>query len=464
MLEFKPIKIEEIPIYAKFYKGSGVCICEKTLSCKSIWKILQSEIAVSHDCLIIKNNYPGMGITFDYPLPAEGGDTEAALGEIEGYCLKNGIKLCFSALRRKEMAMLAKRFPFFKTRINRNYSDYIYSGEDMRSFSGKKYAGQRNHINKFLSKYPQAKFRKLENFEKETVLKFMNEWKKTVLPTKINSAKNEFKLILSFVSSINFDDYCTGCVEVEGKIIAVSFAEKVFDTLVIHVEKALHNYEGVNVFMVREFANFYNTPYINREDDSGVEGLRISKMQYKPIYLADKYFMQIENELSMLKSVPTIKTENLTLSGIKRTDAEEYYALCVDENLNKYWGYDYKKDLKGELYTEYFYDVAKRDEKNKTCLNFALKLDGKFIGETVLFEFDNHGTCKLGVRILPEFGGHGYGKEAFYGTMKWALYGLGMRKIKSSCYKENYPSLKLHRELMRQTGEDNERFYFEREY
>ena len=464
MLEFRPVITEEIINFAKYYKGTGVCICEKTLSCKSIWKILQPEIAVSHGCLIIKNRYPGMGITFDYPLPAEGGDAEAALGDIEEYCLKNGIKLCFSALKRKEMALLAKRFPFFKSSINRNYSDYIYSGEEMRNFNGKKYAGQRNHINKFLSKYPQAKFRKLANSEKDDVLKFMDVWAKTVLPSKVASAKKEFKLIYDFIKRINFDDYCTGCVEIDGKIVSIALAETVYDTLVIHIEKALHFYEGVNVFMVREFANFYKTQYINREDDSGIEGLRISKMQYKPLYLADKYFMQINNELSLLKSVPKIKTENLTLTAIKKTDAGDYFKLCTDEKLNKYWGYDYKEDLKVELYPEYFYDVAKRDEKNKMCLNFAVRLNDKFIGETVLFEFDNHGACKLGVRILPEFFGHGYGKEAFYGTMKWALYGLGMRKIKSSCYKENYPSLKLHKELMRQTGEDNERFYFEREY
>ena len=123
-----------------------------------------------------------------------------------------------------------------------------------------------------------------------------------------------------------------------------------------------------------------------------------------------------------------------------------------------------QKDLDEELTVDYFLKVARRDFKNRACINFAIRLNGEFIGETVLFNFDGKGACELGVRILRDYDGRGYGKEAFISTMRWALYYLGMSKIKSSCYVANIPSLKMHEELMKKTGFDGEKNYYERNF
>ena len=80
----------------------------------------------------------------------------------------------------------------------------------------------------------------------------------------------------------------------------------------------------------------------------------------------------------------------------------------------------------------------------------------------MLFEFNRRGECKLGVRILTEYDGNGYGGEAFERTMKFAMYELGIKKVKSSCYKENHASVKMHEKLMKRVGEDEEKYYYER--
>ena len=464
MLEFVSVGTKPTSFFKRFYQGEGVCICDKTVTCKKMWEGFGTSYAIACGCLILKNDSEFWGTAFDFPLKGEDGDVCGALEKIEDYCAEKGIKLRYCCLNTEQTAVLAARYSSFSCVNDRNYRDYIYSAAEMGSFRGKKYAGQRNHINKFLAAYPTAVFRSATNDDREKIFGFLKEWKETVLPDKSEGAANEYEKAVKFLEKADLNDFETGCVETDGKIIAFCLGEKVFGSTVIHIEKALHRYEGVNVFMVREFAAKCGTEFINREDDAATEGLRISKMQYHPLRLEPEFVMTVNNEAAKLSRIPTLKSERLTLGAIRKKETEEYYRLCTDDELNKYWGYDYRADLTGELTKDYFYNVAKTDFSNRTAVNFAIRKDGTFIGETVVYEFDFRGDCKVGVRILPEYAGHGYGKEAFERTVEFALYGLGVRKTLSSCYKENAPSVAMHNALMKKTGADEERFYYEREY
>ena len=77
----------------------------------------------------------------------------------------------------------------------------------------------------------------------------------------------------------------TGALRVDGKIIAFTFGSSINqDTFDIHVEKADISYEGAFAMINREFAKRIpeQYTYINREEDLGLEGLRKSKLSYKP--------------------------------------------------------------------------------------------------------------------------------------------------------------------------------------
>lgn len=464
MLTFHDVTERPLFFFMPYYNSADVTLCAKSIVTKKIWTAFHASYAISNGCLIVKNDSEFVGTFFDYPLAGENGDVEKALQEIEDYCLQNYIKLCYGCLNEKEKEALSVRYENYEVVSHRNYLDYIYEGEALRTFVGKKYAGQRNHINKFLSLYPSAKFVRLTNADKADVKRMLNEWKRVELVKKDKGAAYEFSLGIKYIMQEDFSCYSVGGVRVDNKLVAFCFASVEGNTTIIHFEKALHEYEGVNVYLVREFAKAFPTKYVNREDDSGERGLRISKMQYHPLRLEPECFFNVNNELSYIKRIPTLRSERLLLTPMKEEDAEDYYRLYTDEERNKYWGYDYKKDFTGELTQDVFYKAAKRDFKERMGLNFAIRLDGEFIGETVLFEFDCKGECKLGVRILPEYDGRGYGKEAFNRTLLFALYELGIRRLRSSCYKANAPSVKMHDELMRKTGEDSEKYYYVREY
>ena len=93
-------------------------------------------------------------------------------------------------------------------------------------------------------------------------------------------------------------------------------------------------------------------------------------------------------------------------------------------------------------------------------MNLAIRYKGRFAGEVILYDFDFCGTCEIGVRILPEFDRRGIGKEAMNAFAEYAIYSLGIDKVRAKCFKENQPSKRMLSAIMNKAGEDEEFYYF----
>ena len=83
-----------------------------------------------------------------------------------------------------------------------------------------------------------------------------------------------------------------GVLTVQNEIVAFTFGEKLNDnTFCTHVEKAYGDirgaYQMINRELARQLSDKYE--YINREDDTGSEGLRNAKLSYHPHRLIIKY-------------------------------------------------------------------------------------------------------------------------------------------------------------------------------
>ncbi|MBQ9481030.1 MAG: DUF2156 domain-containing protein, partial [Clostridia bacterium] len=135
-------------------------------------------------------------------------------------------------------------------------------------------------------------------------------------------------------------------VEAEGAMIAYTLGEKCGKTHIIHIEKALRKYEGAYPFTANAFAKTTSAEYINREDDSGDEGLRTSKLQYHPIEILNKYTVSVLSPQDKIGALPALTVGDLTLSALASSDARRYFDLNTDDENNKFWGYDYRKDIK----------------------------------------------------------------------------------------------------------------------
>ena len=58
-----------------------------------------------------------------------------------------------------------------------------------------------------------------------------------------------------------------------------------------------------------------------------------------------------------IKSPVFIETDRLTITDIQEPDKDLYAKIYLDDDLNKWWGYDYRTDLNGENPTpNYFFN------------------------------------------------------------------------------------------------------------
>ena len=465
MYQFQPIRQQDASRLRKYYENCNYGLCEYSVGTKLMWrKALQPAWAEIAGCLVVRYINDGKW-SFDYPVPGPEGDESAALEAIEACCMEAGVSPSFFIVPESKVCSLMTRYPYLQTSDYRAWRDYIYYREDLQLFAGRRYSGQRNHIKKFRTQWPNAEFRPLTAKDDAVIQQFWQDYEAEFPKGNNAKALGELKLAKQMLKMLNKSYFIGGGMFDGEKLIALSMAEQCGDTLIIHIEKALYSYTGVYPTLVQEFAIAYggSCRWINREDDAGDRGLRTSKLQYGPAHLGSKYCFDAQNELQRnLKAIPELKTERLTLSALTEEDIPAYNALVLDGERNRWWGYDDVGGLGGPVEERSFFEVAQRDFEARQAVNFAVRLDGKLIGEAVLYRFDCKGGAELGCRIDSAYAGHGYGTEAFAAVADWGLYKLQLNRVVAKCYKENEASYKMLSSCMRKKSEDETFFYFEK--
>lgn len=464
MLNYQTVTQRSAAKLRKYYENCDYRLCEYSLGTKLMWKeVLHPEWAEAAGCLIVRNEFQGRKV-YDYPVAGPGGDIDAALTLIEQDCFEAGIPLGISIVPESKSVHLLHRYPYVHVYNIRTWNDYVYHSDSLSNFAGRKYSKQRNHIHKFEKVCPGAVFRKLTKADMPLIEQFWEDYDKEFPKDNQKGAVKELKnakRLLKMVEKPYFR--CGGLFDGE-KMIALALGEKCGETMIVHIEKALYSYEGVYPAFVMAFAKAFGSDvsYINREDDAADRGLRMSKLQYLPAYLAPKYVFRPYNDLQEhVHEIPTLTTERLTLDAITPDDIDRYNEIVLDQERNRWWGYDDVGSLKEPLGRNSFYDVAMEDFRRHNAINFAVRLNGEMIGEAVLYNFDFRGGAELGCRIASQYAGYGYGSEAYQAVIRWALYTVHMVRIVGKCFLENEASYKMLSASMHKTGKDDTYYYFE---
>lgn len=173
----------------------------------------------------------------------------------------------------------------------RDYCDYLYDAEDIKTLAGRRFSGQRNHINKFRALYPAARFEPIGEGNLSAALAFCRDYFENY-GKKTDVSDYEYAALCYQLEHWEAYGQCGGLLLDGDRAIAISAGEVVGDTLIVHTEKADIRYAGVYPMMVKSFANAFATEgvrYINREEDLGDGGLRTSKLSYHPVALLEKF-------------------------------------------------------------------------------------------------------------------------------------------------------------------------------
>ncbi|MBQ7348543.1 MAG: GNAT family N-acetyltransferase [Clostridia bacterium] len=444
----------------KYLEQSKISFCDISTGVKYMWRDdFVNSYAVFDDTLILRETCADYSGAFYYPM---GKNVSGALEKIEEFCKKNNQPLIFCCIDNVTAAELSKRYAHTEIYNDRAWSDYIYNANDFCTYSGKRFSGQRNHVNKFKKAYPDYRVKTLSKSDFPKIKLFLNEFERGT-DFSAWSEREEQNKVYDYVENFEALGQIGAYLEVDGKIVAFSVGEQIGNTLIVHVEKGLKSYDGVYPTMAQEFAKLFvndGIKYINREEDCGDMGLRISKLQYHPLEIKEKNIIKVYTEFDKIASPVLIKTQRLSITDITDNDALEYYNLYIDDNLNKWWGYDYRDDLKGQQATpEYFVEFMRSLKKNKEEYSLAVRLDGKMIGELVVHNFGYYSDVEIGFRFLKEFQGKGYATESASGLISY-LRGLGVKTIKSRCNKENIPSKNLILRLGLKFSHQTDTHYF----
>lgn len=467
-LTFKKLEMADAIALKPYFAACRFYISDYSAAFKVMWqKHFVLEYAFVEGCLVFKEKYSGR-VYFHYPMSM--GDQEAesrALDSIETYCRERNIRIHYTNVPKACVMPLIERYGMDVRVINhRRWRDYLYNAQDFVLYPGKKFSGQRNHVNKFKRLYPDYKFRALSGADGQEIIAFLKRFEARQLAKGTAMAKDELEGVYELLPYVDELGLKLGALEVGGSIVAISMGERCGDQLIVHVEKALTDYDGVYPTMANEFAKHYvdeGVRYINREDDAGDAGLRKSKLQYNPVCMVDKYDLLPRRIIDRMTAMPVIHTERLIVREITDMFMLDFYRLEYDAERNKYWGYNWREHLTEEPTPDTFMQGIREDFKKREEVPLGIFLGKTLVGEVVLHNFGYRNDCEIGVRLLPEFEGKGYAREALVGTMNYAFYELNVETVLAKCYKQNGRSKNtLLAAGLRQTGEDETYFHFKK--
>lgn len=300
MLEFKQPELKDKPAADQIYYNLNYRLCDFSFGNIFIWRnYYKTKIAFFHNFLIVRYNFKDK---LYYLFPAGSGDTHEVIKLMKQDADENGEEFVMTAITPEMKARLDDLFPDkFDYKEQRANFDYIYHSENLIQLAGKKYHSKRNHITRF-NALGNWTYELISDDNIEDCAKMNDEWckingcgKEPTLNAESCAVRQSFK----YYRELCFNG---GLLRLDGKIIAFSMGEKLCgDTYVVHIEKALPDYEGAYTAINQQFSehNCGQYTYINREDDVGIEGLRKAKLSYYPAILLEKSFAALKSGLSL---------------------------------------------------------------------------------------------------------------------------------------------------------------------
>ena len=291
MLNFKKLTMDDIEIVRPYFVYSRSNNCDNTVGGSVMWSdYFNTRYTIVEKTLIFKVTFPSFGECYTVPIGEAVGH---AINLICKDCKESGEPMQFVAATERDLAYIERKYTVEKL-IMPEWADYVYEASDLINLSGRKYHGQKNHINYFKKTWPNYVYEDIDDKNINEVKEFLKEFSKT---ESKDSMIFEEELKKTFEVLDNNDKYKFFglMLKVDNKVIAFSMGERVKNTLFAHIEKADKSYRGSYPMIMNEFARRHasDMKYINREENAGDKGLESSKLQYHPCTILNKHYIKV---------------------------------------------------------------------------------------------------------------------------------------------------------------------------
>lgn len=289
-IAFKPVALEDKALIDPYYKRLNSRSCDDCFTTLYLWKYLEPmSWALIDSVLVLKSDKKDFA--FRFPI-GEREKLPSVLETMIRLADEKEVPFVIRLITREQFKVLDEICPGkFRFEEDRAVWDYLYETEALSQLPGRRYHGQKNHVNQFLRNYRNWALEPLDDHNVEEAFTMGLKWRQE------NEADCQFGKRVEMCVALNSlrllkELNLTGAVlRVDGEVAAYTVGERLAeDTFVVHVEKALSEIEGaypvINQQFVRSVMGDY--AYVNREDDAGSEGLRKAKLSYHPAMMAEK--------------------------------------------------------------------------------------------------------------------------------------------------------------------------------
>lgn len=293
--EFNDINIEAIEKLTPFFDMVDYDACEYCFTTMFMWQhTYKTKYHIEDDFAVIFGEFDGE-IFSVLPL-ASRENMEKAINFAMDYFEKIESKVYLRGINKEIVEFLKDKYgEKFEYIEERDFFDYIYDAESLRTLKGRKNQKKRNHLNYFLKEYEgRYEMRLLKKDDFGACMELVDKW---AMQKEENDqeVEDDEKIAIEKVFK-NFDRF-DGRVKVfgvfmDGTLEAFSIGEYLNENMaLIHIEKANPEIRGLYPFINQQFLvnEFPDVEFVNREEDLGIEGLRKAKLSYHPIRFAEKY-------------------------------------------------------------------------------------------------------------------------------------------------------------------------------
>lgn len=289
-MNFRQLKAEDKTLYDKYLSGSETN-SESSFANMYAWRnVMNTQIFFDEDnCYFIYTKRDGRKACC-FP---RGKNPIEGIHKLHNYFKTNNLPLILESITGEEARLISDHFANITITPDEDLFDYVYSGEKLRSLSGKKLHSKRNHINRFKTLYPDYRYAEITPSNIKLCYDFSEKWLYNKYNNKITKEfSDEMNSIDEFLSNFENFNLTGGMLLYNEEIVAFTLGEKLNkNTCVVHIEKADTEYEGAYTMINNLYINnsWPDIEYVNREEDMGIEGIRKAKKSYYPDIMVKKF-------------------------------------------------------------------------------------------------------------------------------------------------------------------------------
>ena len=291
---FRSLELKDKKIFDDYFKLVQPQISEYTFANLYVWRnTLNVQISLLYENICVQmNDFHGTKIF----APFIGGQLlKAAIDACLNYAKREWKDVTFGLFTQEQLEVFKLYYPTANIALDRDASDYLYKVTDLIALRGKKYDGKRNHIKRFKKEFPYT-YETMEAKHLDGCHQLLEKWYHQHCDTWHCSLnlRSETEACREALKNYKALGLVGGIIDVNKQIVAFSLGEELNkETAVIHFEKSDQDFPGLpsvinNEYVSHEWADY---PLVNREEDLGEPGLRVSKLSYNPVQILDKYYI-----------------------------------------------------------------------------------------------------------------------------------------------------------------------------